>query len=230
MENKNKQGTKEWLELRRGKITASGVSDLMKSGRKKDEVFGVTAQKYIMERYASGLVDSEPEITSAAMQWGKDHEDEARDLYIANVVSKNKNNRVEEIGFCHLKGFETIAGSSPDGLVIDYNKKDDELIVGCIEIKCPYTSMMHVETLINKDFPATYKDKYYAQCQMNMLTTGTQWCDFISYDPRMKNKNQRLVVVRVELDLEFCNDLVNRLKIVKEQFKEWDKILGENVE
>ena len=62
-------------------------------------------------------------------------------------------------------------GASPDGLV-----GTD----GLIEIKCP-TSAVHIDTLITKQIPVEYE--WQMLCEM--ACTGRQWCDYVSYDPRM---------------------------------------------
>ena len=220
------QKSTAWLKVRQGKITASGVCDLMTSGRGKDELLGSTAMKYLMERFASGLVDYEPDITSAAMEWGNIHEADARDLYEQYIRDITGNDHIEviELGFVPVDGFEDIAGSSPDGVVYDYIG-DEREPMGCIEIKCPFNSVMHTDTLLNKKIPDYYQKKYYAQCQMNMLTTGTTWCDFISYDPRMTNPKHRLVVLRIDRDDNFIEDLLMRLGKAKEIFEQWRKEL-----
>lgn len=43
------QHTLEWYRKRLGKITGSRVGDLMKTSRKKDEMFGDTAKSYIYQ-------------------------------------------------------------------------------------------------------------------------------------------------------------------------------------
>ena len=98
------------------------------------------------------------------MQWGLDHEDEARTRYEFETVY-----RVKEIGFAWLDGFEGRIGCSPDGIVGD----------GLVEIKCP-SSKAHVDHMLDGAPKA-----YHLQMQFQMLVMDAQWCDFVSYDPRM---------------------------------------------
>ncbi|HSG60633.1 MAG TPA: YqaJ viral recombinase family protein, partial [Pseudomonadales bacterium] len=118
-------------------------------------------------------------IRSAAMQWGVDKEDEARIAY--SFVTGND---VTEVG---LYKHPTIIGShaSPDGLV-----GDD----GCLEIKCPNSST-HIEVLKTKQIA----HKYILQMQWQMACTDRQWCDFVSYDPRMPD-HLMLYIQRVQRD------------------------------
>ena len=117
-------------------------------------------------------------FSNAYMQWGTEQEPFARAAYEAS-----RGVLVEETGFVQ---HPTISGSgaSPDGLVED----------GLVEIKCPATAT-HLETLLEDTVPA----KYLLQMQWQMACTGRQWCDFVSFDPRMPAKAQ-LWVKRVQRD------------------------------
>jgi hypothetical protein len=116
------------------------------------------------------------------MQWGTDKEPEARAAYcfMADVD-------VVEVGFID---HPTIAmtGASPDGLV-----GDD----GMLEIKCPLTAT-HLDTLLGGVVPA----KYFSQMQWQMACAGRQWCDFVSYDPRLPEP-MRLFIQRVPRDADW---------------------------
>jgi predicted phage-related endonuclease len=70
-----------------------------------------------------------------------------------------------------------------------------------VEIKCPNTAT-HIETLLGGESPK----KYYDQMQWQMACTGRQWCDFVSFDPRMPEGLQ-LFVKRVERDAEYIAEL-----------------------
>jgi hypothetical protein len=113
------------------------------------------------------------------MQWGVDKEEEARIAY-SFLTGRN----VVEVG---LYKHPTIIGShaSPDGLV------DDD---GCLEIKCP-NSATHIETLKSNQV----SHKYLLQMQWQMACADRQWCDFVSFDPRMPD-HLMLYVQRVERD------------------------------
>jgi hypothetical protein len=91
---------------------------------------------------------------------------------------------VEEIGFVDHPAIE-MAGASPDGLI-----GDD----GLVEIKCPGTAT-HIETLLGGSIP----DKYRLQMLFQMACTGRQYCDFVSFDPRLP-ETMRLFVQRLARD------------------------------
>jgi predicted phage-related endonuclease len=124
-------------------------------------------------------------FTSAPMQWGIDNEPLARLAY-----ELQSGNTVEDAFFETHKTLE--AGASPDG----YIGKD-----GLIEIKCPNTAT-HIETLKTQKLPK----QYYAQVQGQLWITNRQWCDFLSFDPRLPD-NAQLYLVRVERDESFIKDL-----------------------
>jgi exodeoxyribonuclease (lambda-induced) len=217
------QRTKEWHNARKGKITASGVYELMTSGKGKDEVFGKTAMGYLLERFTSGMVDEEPIITSQAMQWGIDNEDRAKEVYREMYADTwgSKQAEVEEFGFIDKGHY----GCSPDGIIVDYEADEGKMLVGCVEIKCPFDSSLHVEMLLTNDIPAQWKNKHYAQIQMQMLITNTRWCDYVSYDPRIRDWDKKIKVIRIDRDDKFITELEMRLEKAKGIFAEWSKKL-----
>lgn len=113
------------------------------------------------------------------MQRGIELEAEARAVY-EFVTDRN----VESVGFI-LHPTIDMAGASPDGFV-----GED----GLIEIKVPRTAT-HIDYLLGGKAPAEYLN----QMQWQMECTGRQWCDFVSYDPRMPVELQ-LFTVRIERD------------------------------
>jgi hypothetical protein len=98
---------------------------------------------------------------------------------------------VQEVGFV-LHPNISEAGASPDGLVG---------LFGLVEIKCPNTAT-HISTLLDQKVP----EKYNTQMQWQMACTQRQWCDFVSFDPRMAEGLQ-LFIKRVELDPVYIANL-----------------------
>jgi len=168
------QGTDEWFAARCGKVTASRVADVM---AKTKSGYSASRDNYMAQIIAERLTGKPAEsYTNAAMQWGIDHEAEARAAYEFYA-----GHEVTETGFILHPDIQE-AGASPDGLVAD---------AGLVEIKCPNTAT-HIDTLLNRQIP----DKYRKQMLWQMECTGRQWCDFVSYDPRMP-ENLRLYVERI---------------------------------
>ena len=153
------QGTPEWHAVRCGKVTASRFSDVLAKGE------GKTRLSYMKQLRAEKLTGlPEDSYTNSAMQWGTDHEAEARQEY-----ANQSGNEIVPVGFAELNEW---VGCSPDGLV-----GDD----GLVEIKCPNTET-HLDYIEANKCPSGY----YAQIQGQMWITGRQWCDFVSFDPRVK--------------------------------------------
>ena len=157
------QGTEEWFEQRRGKVTASRIADLM---AKTKTGYPASRQNYLMQLLCERLTGKvEQGYKSHEMQRGNDLEPEARSRYEIETGEF-----VEQVSFIDHPRID-LAGASPDGLV----GKD-----GLIEIKCPNTAT-HIETLRTKK-PI---DRYYKQMQWQMACTGRLWCDFVSFDDRL---------------------------------------------
>ena len=173
----------DWYAARIGKATASRFKDAIATLKSGDPA---QAQRdYVTELVVERLTGQRVQkYVTAAMQWG-DHEPEARTAY-----ERVTGTSVEETGF--VAHDTLLAGCSPDGLV-DWD--------GLIEIKCPYNSAVHIETLL-RGMP----DEHIPQVQGQMWITGRQWCDFVSYDPRMPVELQ-LHVQRIQRDPGFIADL-----------------------
>ena len=183
------QGSEEWLKIRLGKVTASGVADVLAKTKS-----GVSASRgnYLIKlaiQRVTGVV--EEGFTNDAMQWGIDNEDQARVAY--EVASGNF---VDQIAFVD---HPTIAwfGASPDGLI----NQD-----GLVELKCP-NSATHW-SYIKDDGPPT---KYYIQMQAQMACTGRSWCDFVSFDPRMPERS-RLFIKRVMREDDYIAEMEAEVK------------------
>lgn len=177
----NDQRTEEWFDARLGKATASRFKDVMTTIRSGE---AAARKNYRAELVAERLTGSKDEsFTSAPMQWGIEWEETARlryELATGNIV--------EECGF--FSHDSLMAGASPDGLVSGS---------GVLEIKCP-NSATHIETLKTQKVPY----QYYWQVVGQMWITDRQWCDFVSFDPRMPENAQYFCkrVLRMEEDVE----------------------------
>ena len=176
------QGTPEWHLLRRGKVTASKVADVLAKGRGNAE--SLTRAKYmsqlVTERLTSHVIES---FTNEAMQRGTETEPVARAAY-----SAASSNHVEQVAFIDHPTI-AMAGASPDGLVWDD---------GLVEIKCP-NSLTHMEYIMAGKPPA----KYIPQMAWQMACTGRKWVDFVSYDDRFDDVSKHLFIVRYERDDEY---------------------------
>lgn len=172
----NLQGTEEWFQARLGKVTASRISDVLAA--KTTAAY----QNYQAELVAERLTGQRYEAhVTPAMQWGIENEEGARLLY-----SFMTDNSVQTVGLVDHPGI-SMSGASPDGLIG---------LNGQLEIKCPNTAN-HIKICVSRSIPKKYRD----QMTWQMACTGREWCDFVSYDPRLP-ADCSLCVIRFERDIE----------------------------
>ena len=178
------QRTEEWFRARAGKVTASRVSDII---AKTKSGYSTSRDNYMAELICQRLTGAVGEsFQNAAMAWGTNTEPLARAAYVSA-----KGTSVEEIGFVPHPTIEN-AGASPDGLI-----GED----GLIEIKCPLTNT-HMNMILEQEIPT----KYHVQMQWQIACTGRQWCDFVSFDPRMP-EHMQLYIHQVERDQKMIGNL-----------------------
>lgn len=171
------QGSQEWLAARAGCLTASAIADMMA----RTKTGWAASRDNLLARLVAERMTGIPQesFSSAAMQWGVEHETFARAAY-----EVTRGVMVDQVGLIMHPEIQH-SGASPDGLV-----SHD----GLVEFKCPNTST-HIEYLLGEEPPK----KYQPQMLWQMECTGRQWCDFASFDPRMPEDLQ-LFVVRYERD------------------------------
>ena len=171
------QGSLEWFEARLGKVTASRIGDLATRTRTG---WAASRAAYLNQLVGERLTGvSADAYVSPAMQWGIEHEAEARRAY-----QFRQDVEVSEVGFIEHP-LLSMSGASPDGYVV---------ADGLVEIKCPNTAT-HIGCLIDNAVP----DRHQLQMLRQLACTGRNWCDYVSYDPRLPEA-LRLWVQRVDRD------------------------------
>jgi hypothetical protein len=158
------QGTPEWLELRRGKLTASEMKFLVtptlkvaSNDKERAHLWELLAQRI------TGRVDEKWQ--GDAMLRGHAEEAEARYAYETHYQA------VEVCGFITNDRHGFTLGCSPDGLIRE---------TGMIECKSRL-SKFQVETICNWEVP----DEHRIQVQCELLVSEREWLDFISYSNGM---------------------------------------------
>lgn len=218
------QHSLEWYRKRLGCITGSQVGLLMKSGRSKSDMFGETAKSYIYsvaaERDMNPVIINDDElfeeylkqvdVSSKAMRWGNEQEENARILY-----EKITGRHIVEVGSCKHPTIENFA-SSPDGFFYDENTGEK----GCLEIKCPNQStfMRYMDEVKDNGSLLTTKPEYFFQCQAHMMATDSHWVDFVVYCPFQQHP---IHIVRITPDyscfaelekrINAANDIINQI-------------------
>lgn len=183
------QRTEQWHADRAGRLTASRFVDVIAktaAGKPKAER-AKYMREIVFERLAAQAKHS---VSSKAMTWGTEVESfacQAYELRTGNIVVQSP--------FLTHPRYDFI-GASPDGLV----NAD-----GGIEMKCPHSEEVHVLTWL-EGMPA----EHMPQVQGNMMVTGRQWWDFISFDPR-QSERFRLYVQRIVRNQEYINAMLAEL-------------------
>jgi len=168
------QNSPEWYECRRGIVTASRFADVLAKGQ------GITRRKYLYTLAGEVLTGECAEsFTNQHMERGHEMEADAINLY---AFDRELDPVV--VGFMRRGR----AGCSPDRIV-----GTD----GMVEVKSKLPHLQ-LEVLERGDLPPEHK----AQVQGQLWVSGRDWCDFVSYWPRLP-----LFVKRVERDEKYIATL-----------------------
>lgn len=151
------QGSDEWFELRKGKLTGSHATAIGANGAGL-----ITYAKEIISELVG--IDKEYYINSD-IERGNELEPLAITSY-----EFTKGVEVVPVGFVENEKYKGV-GVSPDGLV-----GDD----GGIEIKAR-NDIKHLSLILGET-----KEIPFNQIQMNLLITERKWWDFISYNPNFE--------------------------------------------
>ncbi len=189
------QRSKAWYEARLGKVTASRILDVTgaTSERRKTYMMQLAAERLTQAPVDSGYM-------SDAMKRGVELEDVARSLF-----SLESGLEIEETGF-HVDEFIPWLGASPDGFTSDG---------GLVEIKCPNTAT-HLTYCKERRLPAKYRGQ--VQCQLSV--TGRSHAYFISFDDRLPERLQ-LLVVRVARDEAYIQEMREKVNCFLEELDEF---------
>lgn len=201
------QGTQEWKQARCGIVTASRSGDVC--AVRKDGGERAERRDYRSEIVCEILTGQPyPQSAERARQvlWGKEQEPYARAAY-----ELQKGILVDTCGFVLHPEIDRF-GASPDGLV----GPNDET-GGQLQIKCPTTG-----TQIEYWRTGTVPLEHMPQMLAEMACTGRDWCDFVSFDPRLPEHLQ-LFVRRYHRD----NRMIALLEKNVDHFnKEVDEVLA----
>lgn len=171
------QRSEDWHADRCGKVTASRVKDIS-AKPKTGKAYNALTLTILTERL-TGVQEETP--TTGPMQWGIDQE-----VHAITAYENETGNFVVGTGLVNHPAIK-MSGASPDGLI------DQD---GQLEVKCP-NSQTHLNTILTKEVPS----EYIPQITWQLACTRRKWCDFVSYDPRLPEYLQ-LVIIRV-----FAKDL-----------------------
>ena len=153
------QNTQEWLDARRGKVTASMVGAILGLSP------NMTREGALRHMVRDALGEPAEFTGNIATDYGKTKEDGACVEYHMEF-----SRYPAKCGF-FVHPTEAWLGASPDRTVGHE---------GLLEVKCPF-SLRAVTSPAFK--PLADQPHYYAQIQVQLYVTGRAWCDFLQWAP-----------------------------------------------
>jgi hypothetical protein len=155
------QGSPEWLDQRRGMVTASVVGQLI-TPRTVKPAANDHSRALTMTLAAERITGwTDPVFVSDDMMRGRMDEPLARDLYSRTYAP------VAEVGFMVREEDGWTLGFSPDGVVGG---------AGLVEIKSR-KAKAQLATILADEVPLAN----VAQCQAGLLVSGREWLDYVSF-------------------------------------------------
>lgn len=182
------QGSDEWFEVRRGIVTASEFGTLLMQGRGGGD--SKTRRTYMLKLMGERLTgDPMYRYTNDHMERGHDQEPAARELYAFQTDLEP-----QAVGF--IKNGSV--GCSPDSIVGDK---------GMVEIKTKLAHL-HLDVLLGDAVP----NEHMAQIQGQLWVAEREWCDFVSYCPKLP-----LFVKRVHRDEAFIERIAKAVDLFERE-------------
>ncbi len=201
------QGSPEWFESRKGKLTASRIGKIIPGKRGSYLAPRADLMDEMFYEILGEDVEAKdiPYTLQQAFDWGNNNEPKARFAYQLETGKL-----VREVGlFDHPKKnfpYRHLA-ASPDGvLVLDP--------IG-LEIKCPWGKKNHdkllelVEQGMPTDDPAyipRISENYRWQMLLQMECVELESVDFVSFDPRRQEREQ-IIVIPFQRDQELIDKM-----------------------
>jgi putative phage-type endonuclease len=193
------QRSKEWIDMRLGKFTASEIHKLL--GVKG---LGDTGNTYCFEKACEIVFgkDEDENFTSFDMQRGIELE----------PIAFRKFKELKEIDFIDVQEtfffpYSVDAGASPDGVVgVD----------AVLEIKCPRSNKFF--KLLAKGSEAIDKE-YVAQMQMQILCSNSKQAHFFNYIIfKGEEMWHEIIVPRDEVMINLIKERISQAVIIRDEY------------
>lgn len=198
------QNTEEWLDLRAGKITSSGVAKVMANYGK---AFGAPAKRYAQQIAIDLFLGKRVEVEGVKTQYmERGHLLEPRAIEEYQLLTL----RTAINGGFYVSACGRL-GDSPDARI---EEDEDRLL----EVKsvAPTTQLENIKR-------GAYDPGYKWQLQHHLKTTGKQIVDFISYCPEFPEGKQ-LKIYEVEKDRVMQDQMEERISLF------WENEVKKNLE
>lgn len=196
------QGSDEWEELRRGRLTASEMSKIVTPATLK-QASNDKSRAHLWELLAQRITKYvEPHFYGDEMERGHRDEVEARRLYSEHFSP------VEECGFITNDSFGFTLGYSPDGLI--------ENRTAGIENKSR-RQRFQVQTIVEHHLLGAIPSDYLIQCHTGMIVAELTRMDLVSYSgglpmiPMQVFPDDKIHNAIIEISGEFERQLAEKL-------------------
>lgn len=197
----------KWLKEKEVCFSGSEFYRLMTDEESRELSKG--AKTYVIEKVLQSETEQDKRVLkTASIEWGNDNELEAVNEFIRKT-GKVVYNIGEDQEFIKVSKH---VGATPDGLIGKYEG---------LETKCP-DSKTHYEWLrfLNNGNFKEYLKNYYWQIQGCLYVTGRKKWYFVSYDPRFKNIEKRLLIIEIERNEADITNLKRKLFLATKDLKE----------
>lgn len=217
------QSTNElWYQQRIGRVTASNFHTFHTKAQTILNRKGHSDKKPVYSSLVSSLLNKNDDVSHLPqINWGNAHEKDAIKSFMSDVASQHDGGLqgFKQCGLFIQPDYPYLA-ASPDGLF--YCRCHG---LSIIEAKCPYSvrnDNLHVkETYDHVDFLEDFNGKprlkcthkYYTQMQAQMWVVGASHGYFIVW-----TQGGPLFYERVELDIEFCLNVVSNITLFYKSF------------
>ena len=208
------QRSNEWFEARRGRFTASNISNILGKAGLKGTIGAIDTMAFEKAVEIAFGIDEEESFVSKDMQRGIDLEPLAFEL-----IKDKKGLEFQEVEECSFYKIGENAGASPDGII-----KTNGVISAVLEIKCP----KHVKFFkLVANGESEIDSKYIAQMNMQMLATDTDTCLFVNY--LIFNNIEYSHEITIKKDEELCELILERVEEATKVRNEYVKQLKNNI-
>ena len=164
-----------------------------------------------------------PPGTIPALEWGRSHEDTARQWYVTHMTKQFDPSYQVSITGIHISTMHPWLAASPDGVVEDPTQAEGRRL-GLLEIKCPYSGRTMIPEVACQEvnqFCSSLADgqvmlkkthNYYYQVQGQLEITQLPWCDFLNWTP------QGTSLQRIESDEKLWTTVYPKLRFFYREY------------
>ena len=170
--------------------------------------YGVPHGMYLHQGHDAYESFFRPIKQMAALEWGTEHEPEARAYF-----EFKRDLKIIESGLLVHNEWPELSVSLDGQITMSEN----------LEIKCPYSREGQVKLFMTDKINPTYFD----QMQLGMAVTGAELCHFVSYDPTLPDgdpfKMYTKIIPRNEKRIEtIMTCAVNFIKVMRQEIERFE--------